>query len=115
MNEIKLSGKVISPYIDKRGFFSVIISTVHEHTIDDIPDATESVFRAVLPNREKSKSLNIQKGDKVSIVGYLKQDRTISSGGNEHKRVNIYIKTIDVAEDKPESTSSFIKKYFGKI
>lgn len=112
MDEIKLSGKVISPYIDKRGFFSVIISTVHEHTVDDIPDATESVFRAVLPNREKSKTIDIMKGDKVNIVGYLKQDRSITSGGNEHKRVNIYIKEIDVVKPKAESTTSFINKFF---
>lgn len=112
MNEIKLSGKVISPYIDKRGFLSVIISTVHEHTVNGMSDATESVFRAVLADKEKSKNFDIMKGDKVSVVGYLKQDMSISSGGNEHKRVNIYIKDIEVIQPKIENTTSFVKRFF---
>ena len=114
MNEIRLTGKVLSCYIDKRGFFSAIIANVHEHSVNGQTDTIESVFRAVLPHVEKSKHIDIIKGDKVLVTGYLKTDRSVSAGGNEHRRNNIYIKEIDIVKPKKETSVEFADRFFSE-
>lgn len=113
MNEVKLSGKVLNAYINEQGYFTVTIATLHDHYVDDYNNSSESKFRAFLMNKEKSKHIDIIKGDRVMITAYLKQDITLSATGNERKRVNIYIKDIELI--KPEasrSTMSFVNRFF---
>ncbi len=95
MNEVKLSGKVMNAYVhNTTGFLMVVIACVHEHTVNGYKDVCESIIRGCLPDKVKSRKLDIQKGDMVEMTGYLKQDHSLTSGGNEHKKVTLYLTDI---------------------
>lgn len=104
LNDVRLSGKVICAYIDDEGYFVCTFSCLHEDEIDGKVNTYPSVFRGRLMNKEKSAHMDIVKGDKITVIGYLKQDITLSKTGNERKRMNLYIKELDLVERKTERT-----------
>lgn len=96
MNEVRLTGKVLNAYINDNGHFTCTVAVVHDHYVDGFNNVSESVFRAFLANKERSKRIDVIKGDKVMITGYLRLDRRLSNTGNERKHVNLYIKEIEL-------------------
>ena len=98
MNELRISGKVLEAYINDYGHLTVTLAVVHDHVVDGYNNTTESILRCFLADKERSKSIEVEKGDRVEITGYLRQDRRLSPSGQERKRVNIYIKDIKKLE-----------------
>lgn len=98
MNEVHLTGKVMNAYVNADGYFTCIFSNVHDHHVNGFNDISESVFRGFLPDTERSKHISIVKGDRVMITGHLRQDRKITSGDNERKRINLYIDEIELVK-----------------
>lgn len=96
MNEVRLTGKVLNAYINENGHFTCTIAVVHDHYVDGFNNVSESVFRAFLADKAKSEHVDIIKGDRVMITGYLRLDRRLSNTGNERKHVNLYIKEIEL-------------------
>ena len=102
INELRIDGKVLNSYVNDDGYFICTIANVHDHVVDGFNNVSESVFRAFLMDKGKSAHLDIQKGDKVLITGYLRQDHSMTRSGNEHKRTNLYIKDIELVKPKEE-------------
>lgn len=96
MNEVRLTGKVLNAYINENGHFTCTVAVVHDHYVDGFNNVSESVFRAFLADKAKSEHVDIIKGDRVMITGYLRLDRRLSNTGNERKHVNLYIKEIEL-------------------
>lgn len=96
MNEVRLTGKVLNAYTNENGHFTCTVAVVHDHYVDGFNNVSESVFRAFLADKERSKRIDVIKGDRVMITGYLRLDRRLSNTGNERKHVNLYIKEIEL-------------------
>ena len=97
MNEVRIDGKALNAYLNDEGHFVCVVATVHDHFVNGYNNVSESVIRCFLPDRLKSKEIDVIKGDRVSIVGYLRQDHFLNSRGKEKKRVNVYIKDITIS------------------
>lgn len=94
MNELTLSGEVVSAYRNENNHFVCTILVNHNHMVNGYNDRSESAIRCFLADKEKSKHINIKYGDRVIIKGYLRQDHRLSNTGKERKSVNVYIKDI---------------------
>lgn len=99
MNELIITGKVLNAYINDNGHFTCTIATVHDHFVDGFNYVDETIFRCFLPNREKSKAIDIIKGDKVKMTGYIKQDHYLNKNGKPRKKLNIYAKSIELINE----------------
>ena len=102
MNELRITGRVLNAYVNESGHFTCVIACMHDHYVNGFNTTSESVFRAFLPDVERSKHIDIIKGDEVLLTGYIRLDNRVSATGVRHQRLNVYIRDIELVKPKPE-------------
>ena len=95
MNEVKLTGKVLSIYRDNLSDALITkVAVMHDHFIGNTnqTERVESKFTTVMTNEDLIQRVYAERGDTVMITGYVKQDFTKS----DHKKNTIYATKIEV-------------------
>jgi signal peptidase I len=95
MNEVRMTGKVLSIYRDNRTDALITkVAVMHDHFIGNGNETmrVESKFTTVMTNEDFINRVYAQPGDKVMLTGYVKQDFNKS----DHDKNMIYATKIEV-------------------
>lgn len=99
-NKLFLTGKVLNCYIAQTGALIVKLTVLHEHKVGKQVVSVESVFNTIMVDDDQISVTDVQAGDVVNLVGYIKLDHKKSLSGNDHQFLKIYASSIEVVKRK---------------
>lgn len=95
MNEVRISGRLLSAHEKLDGVLTMKVSCMHDHIQGKENMRCESLFSVVMADTAKAKKVDITIGSNVLITGYLKIDHRLSATGQERQKLTIYATEVE--------------------